>query len=244
MSNLQPQKLNDGSSVGQWVAQHPETAEVFEMLNIEYCCHGDKSLEKVCWEHGLEVIRVHSLLQRTIAEIDDANLDQWLQAPLADLCDHIEQTHHAFLKDSLPTVTSLLAEVIELQSDDHPELLEVHDQFLRWRDEALEVMADEERSLFPSIRQMEREGQGASRDWRGIAKLIRRVGYEHQDISEALDKARDAAGNYVEPSNASPAYQRLLELMHRIETDVRHHVHKEEYILFPGVLELAKHSVN
>ncbi len=149
---------------------------------------------------------------------------------------------HAFLKNSLPTVTSFLAQVIELMGDDHPELLEVRRHFIVWRDDTLEVMANEERSLFPSIRQMEREGESGSRDWRGIAKLIRRVGYEHQDIGDALQKARDAAENHSEPPDASPIYHQLLGLLRSIELDMRHHVHKEEYILFPRVLDLAEQT--
>ncbi len=239
MSALQTQRLTEESSVGHWVAQHPVTADVYETLRIDYSCSGDKSLKTVCRENGLEVIRVHSLLQSTIADVDDATKNKWLHAPLADLCDHIEQSHHAFLKNSLPTATSLLAHVVELHSDDHPELLEVHDHFVAWRDETLEVMAAEERSLFPAIRQMESEGESPSRDWRGIAKLIRRVGFEHNDIGVALSEARDASGNYVAPPDASPTYRQTLGLLRRIEIDVRHHLHKEEHILFPRVEKRA-----
>ena len=64
MSESDSQNLNDESSVGRWVAQHPETAKVLETLRIDYYCNGDKSLEKVCWENGLEVVRVHSSRQR------------------------------------------------------------------------------------------------------------------------------------------------------------------------------------
>lgn len=242
MSKLKTPKLTENSSVGQWVARHPETAEVFEMLRIDYYCDGDRPLEKVCWENGLKVLRVHSLLQQTIEDLHDPTIDGWLNASLADLCDHIEQTHHAFLKNSLPAVTTLLAQVIELTGDDHPELREVRRHFINWRDETLEVMANEERSLFPSIREMEREGENGSRDWRGIAKLIRNVGYEHHDIGDALRKARDAAENQPEPPDARPIYRQLLGQLRGIESNMRHHIHKEEYILFPRVLDLAKQS--
>ncbi|QDT02135.1 Iron-sulfur cluster repair protein YtfE [Rubripirellula lacrimiformis] len=243
MSELHSEDLSDQSPIGRWVAQHPETAQIFETLKIDYFGSGDEPLDVVCRRNGLDGLRVHSLLQRTIAHIDDGNMDDWLRAPLADLCDNIEQTHHAFLKNSLPTVTSLLAAVIERHGDDHPELLRVHEFFGTWRDETLEVMREEERSLFPAIRLMESQGKGGGRDWRGIAKLIRRIGFEHQDIGDALRKARDASGNYAEPPDASPAYRQLLGLLRRIEADVRHHVHKEEFILFPRVLKLARQDV-
>lgn len=151
-----------------------------------------------------------------------------------------QDTHHAFLKNSLSTVTSLLARVIELRGDGHPELLDVRGHSIVWRDEILEVLANEERLLFPSIRKMVREGDRGSRDRRGIVKLIRCLGYEQQNIGNALQKARDAPEDYAEPTDVGPIYHQLLGLLCGIESDKRHHVHKDEHILFPRVLDLAQ----
>lgn len=239
MSEQKSPRLNAESPVGIWVARHPQTADVFDTLRIDYCCDGDKSLEKACWENGLEVIRVHSLLQRTIADIDDATIDDWLGASLSDLCNDIEETHHAFLKNSLPTVTSLFAQVIELHGDKHPELLDARDYFVTWRNEIREVMAEVERSVFPTIRQLEDTSQPANCNVGGVLKLMRRITLEHKDIGDALKKARQASSNFVTPKGVGPAYAQLFGLLRRMEADVRHHVHKEEFILFPRVLELG-----
>ncbi|WP_146409415.1 DUF542 domain-containing protein [Allorhodopirellula heiligendammensis] len=46
-------EVNLGSSVGQWVVEYPQTADVFETLQISYCCEGDQSVEEACWKNGL-----------------------------------------------------------------------------------------------------------------------------------------------------------------------------------------------
>lgn len=239
MSNSQTTTLKYDSPVGVWVAQHPQTADVFEVLRIDYCCDGDKPLEWACWENGLDLLRVHSLLRCIIAEIDDATMGDWLHAPLADLCDHIEYTHHAFLKNSLPSLSSLLAKVVELHGYEHEELRDVQHHFATWRDAILAVIAEEERSLFPAIRLMESHEEPTDRNLGSIPKLIRRVAFEHKDIGVALKEARKASGDFIKPKDACPTFAQMYGLLRRVETDVRHHVHKEEYILFPRAVELA-----
>ncbi len=39
-------------------------------------------------------------------------MDDWLHAPLTELCDHIAKTHHAFLKNALPTLSDWLAKIV------------------------------------------------------------------------------------------------------------------------------------
>ncbi|TWU45854.1 Iron-sulfur cluster repair protein ScdA [Novipirellula aureliae] len=244
---MKPSESHYTKRVGQWVAEHPQTADVFEMLRIDYCCDGDKTLEQASWEHGLELLRVHSLLQRTIAEIEDASVDDWLHASLSGLCDHIEQKHHAYLKNTLPTLTSLIAEVVEVYGDAHAELGELQDYFVGWRSEILNVMAMEERDLFPAIRQLDEatftgERFGRGDDFRQLSVPIRRVIYDHEDIGQSLRSARVVAADYKPPSDAGQTYRQMLGLLRRVETDTRHHVHKENYILFPRVLDLVTQS--
>ncbi len=100
-------QMNLNSSVGTWVAAHPQTSRVFEALQIEYCCDGGKSLEQACWDRGLDPQQVVQQLEQTIAE-DEQSTENWLDATLTELCDHIEQTHHAYLKDELPRLTEMI----------------------------------------------------------------------------------------------------------------------------------------
>ena len=89
------------TSVGNWVARHPQTSRVFEPLQIDYCCGGGTSLEQACRDRKLDPKVVLEQIEQAIDRIEEPAQD-WLTARLAELCDHIEQTHHAYLKSELP----------------------------------------------------------------------------------------------------------------------------------------------
>ncbi|QDS94830.1 Iron-sulfur cluster repair protein YtfE [Roseimaritima multifibrata] len=207
------------------------------MLQIDYCCGGDKPLENACWENGLEVLRVHSLLKQTVAETHDTEHPDWMHASLTELCDRIEQKHHARLKDSLPLLSRLMAEVVALHGEAHEELREVEQHFMTWRDEILTAMAEEERSLFPAIRQYDSEAftDHSETLTAPLQEMIYRVRFEHADIGEALKKTRSASKNFLAPKDACAKFSQMYQLLRWTEADVRQYVHKEESILFPRV---------
>lgn len=231
-------KLNLGSSVGRWVAKHPRTADIFETLNIDYCCGGDQALEEACWKNGLETLRVHSQLQRAITGIADESIDDWLHACLSDLCDHIEQTHHVFLKAELSRLTDLIAKVPEVHGSALPELVEVQRHFIDLRNEMLTHTAREESVLFPAIRQLEQSGALPDDRLHSIEKPIRAMLFEHLDVGDGLRNIRKAANDFAVPSDACDSYRNMLVSLGRLETDTHHHIHKENHILFPRAIEL------
>ncbi len=232
-------KTNLRSSVGRWVAEHPQTADVFEMLRIDYCCGGDQTLEEACWTNGLEVLRVHSRLQRAIAGICDESIDDWLHASLTSLCDHVEQTHHASLKSELCRLTDLVARVVGVHQDAHPELVDVQQRFIALRNEMLPHTSREENVLFPAIRQLEKSGDLLSEHNPNIKKTIRSLLFEHQDVGDELRSIRSASQNFAVPGDTCSSYRDMLESLRRLETDTHLHIHKENHILFPRAIELA-----
>lgn len=54
-----------GTSVPDWIIEHPETLAVFQELGIDYSC-GGKSLEYACRTQGLDPNAVLDTLRRTI----------------------------------------------------------------------------------------------------------------------------------------------------------------------------------
>jgi regulator of cell morphogenesis and NO signaling len=59
-------QLNLNTTVGEWAAQRPQTARVFEALQIDYCCGGGTSLEQACWERQLTPQDVLTQLQEAV----------------------------------------------------------------------------------------------------------------------------------------------------------------------------------
>lgn len=230
--------LQADATVGTWVAEYPETADVFAMLQVDYCCQGNKPLENACWEHGLEVVRVHSLLKHTVSQAGNTAETDWTLAPLSELCDHIEKRHHELLKESLPLLSDMVAEVVNLHGDDHQQLREVQTHFIKWRNDIVGVMAEEERTLFPAICRLESDHGPDTPTHASLKCTMHGIQLNHADIGSALKNARSASENFKAPKDACAKFSQMYGLLRWIENDVRQHVHKEESILFPRVRKL------
>jgi regulator of cell morphogenesis and NO signaling len=230
------------SSVGQWVAAHPQTSRVFEALQIEYCCGGGKSLEQACWDRGLNPQQVVQQLEQVVLE-DTQATENWLHASLTTLCDHIEQTHHAYLKDELPRVTEMIGQVVEAHGENHPELTTVKEVFASLRSELEPHMLKEEQVLFPAIRQLETSAGEPSFPFGSVANPIRMMEQEHDSAGHALSRIHVLTRDYQVPDDACNTYRALLGRLRHLESDMHQHVHKENSILFPRALELERTQV-
>lgn len=225
------------SSVGNWVAAHPQTSRIFEALRIEFCCGGGKSLEQACWDRGLDPNQVMQQLEQAITENAEST-ENWLDAPLTELCDHIEQTHHAYLKDELPRLMKMVAKVVEAHGESHPELATVQEVFASLRSELEPHMFKEERVLFPAIRQLEQSADDPSFPFGTVANPIRMMEQEHDNAGYALSRLHTLTRDYQVPEDACNTYRAMLAGLRHLERDMHRHVHKENSILFPRAIEL------
>ena len=121
--------LDTNSTVAQWVSEYPQTARVFEELQIDYCCGGGRTLSQACETKQLDANTVMAQLARAVADPQQETTENWLDAELADLCDHIQETHHTYLREELPRLTGLVDKVVAAHGENHPELPELQQVF-------------------------------------------------------------------------------------------------------------------
>lgn len=229
--------VNLNSSIGSVVAEYPQTSRVFESLQIDFCCGGGKSLEQACRDQGLDPLQVVQQLARAITD-DQQTTKDWRGAPLAELCDHIEQTHHAYLKQELPRLTQMLAKVVAAHGGNYPELAKVQEVFAALRAEMEPHMFKEERVLFPAIRQLEQSAGHPSFPFGTVANPIRMMEQEHEGAGNALSQIHTLTRDYEIPADACNTYRAMLAGLRQLELDMHQHVHKENSILFPKAIEL------
>lgn len=230
---------NLNSSVGTWVATHPQTSRVFESLQIDFCCGGGMSLEQACWDRGLDVNQVMQQLERSVTE-EEEETRNWLDASLTELCDHIERTHHAYLKEELPRLTEMVAKVVKTHGENHPELDAVQEVFASLRSELEPHMLKEERVLFPAIRRLEQTHDNPSFAFGTVANPIRMMEQEHDDAGYALSRLHTLTCDYQIPVEACNTYSAMLAGLRYLEHDMHRHVHKENSILFPKAIDLER----
>jgi len=228
-------------TIGEMVAQNPARARLFEKLGIDYCCGGKQSLEDACRARGLDAASVAQVLE-ALDETDGAGQENWSRRSLKDLIDNILSTHHAYLKRELPRLAEIVNKVATVHGGNHAELKDVRYTFSLLKAELDEHMMKEENILFPTIIAMETGGQGPLH-WGGIDRPIAVMEHEHDNAGRALATLRQLTADRRVPDDACNTYRVMLSSLAELESDLHEHISKENNILFPRAMDLARSRV-
>jgi regulator of cell morphogenesis and NO signaling len=221
------------TTVGQLVVERPSRARVFEKLGIDYCCGGKKPLGSAIEERGLDAGAVVAELEQEQTGAAPQGGRNWATASLTDLADHIESTHHAYLKAELPRLAQLTHKVASRHGDRRPELVEIYDVFSGLKAEMESHMMKEERILFPLCRRLDTAETLPPSHCGSVANPIEVMVREHEDAGDALARIRVLTNDYTPPPDACNTYRATFDSLRQLEADMHQHVHKENNILFP-----------
>jgi regulator of cell morphogenesis and NO signaling len=230
--------IDHNRPVGELVAERIGRARVFDDLGIDYCCHGKVSLAEACHRLGLDAAEVVADIERSDSEPTRADEPDYREMPLGQLADHIEATHHAFMKQELPRLVALRGKVAAAHGGRHPELFELGEVLDAFRDEIDSHLMKEERVLFPLIRQLEAATTLPSVHCGSVNNPIRVMEHEHDTAGLALARMRDLAGGFRTPPDGCESYRALMDGLASVERDLHRHIHKENNVLFPGAAGL------
>ncbi|MBI2297557.1 MAG: iron-sulfur cluster repair di-iron protein [Armatimonadetes bacterium] len=228
--------MDTGTTVGEMVAVRPSRAKVFERFGIDYCCGGKQPLGQACADKSLDPEAVLAALEAHDATPRGEDDRDWTQATLTELADHIEATHHQFLREALPRLAQLTAKIAQVHGERHPELREVSRIFLGLRSELEMHMMKEEEILFPLCRQLESAAGPTAFHCGSIGNPIRVMEFEHDNAGQALAALARLTGGYQAPEDGCNTYRATLDGLRELEDDLHAHIHKENSILFPRAL--------
>jgi regulator of cell morphogenesis and NO signaling len=223
--------------------ENPASIRVFEKFGIDYCCGGRKPLTEACEANSIAVDEVIAALERAAAEpvLQAAN---WAGKPLADLINHIVNTHHAYVNQEIPRLTQLAARVVARHGDTMPELPVIQEKVAELSAELSSHLAKEEMILFPHIVRLERamaEGQSAPRGCFGaVTNPIAMMTSEHDSAGALLAEIRKLSGDYTPPVGACPTFLNFYNSLREFEQDLHQHIHLENNILFPKAIALEQ----
>lgn len=230
--------LSPHTPVGALVAEKPARARIFEALDIDYCCGGDRTLAAACQAQNLDPDTVARMLDTLPNGPADSAPTDWTEAPLGDLIDHIVDAHHGFLHREMPRLQRLLAKVTRAHGKDVAWLAPVNDLFGTLKEELEAHMESEEGYVFPAIRTLA-QGRvlpdGSTLDTATVEQMVD----EHDDAGSMLQRLRDLTNGYTPPTDACATFRTVLDGLRELEADMHQHVHKENNILFPRARRLA-----
>jgi regulator of cell morphogenesis and NO signaling len=219
------------------VAEQPLRAAVFDRYGIDFCCGGKQTLESACAKGLIDAEIVLADLQESdVKAIVDTSTETWLDATLTELADHIQQTHHAYLKLELPRLQELADKAARVHCVKEPRLVQVAAVFSSMRQEIEQHTMKEDMILFPFIRKLD-HGNGVPKAPFGtVANPVRCMESEHNNAGAALMQLRALTDQYTVPEHACTSWRALLGGLAHLDQDLRIHINKENTILFPKAI--------
>jgi regulator of cell morphogenesis and NO signaling len=237
--------LDSNKTVRELALEIPSATRVFEKLGIDYCCGGGKKLTEACDRAKLPVEQVFRELEQAEASRADRldNATNWNSAPLADLIDHIVQTHHVYLRNELPRLMNLAEKVSGKHGETHPETQLVNQVVSDLANELMMHLMKEEQILFPYIVRMEeskieKSPVVPSSCFGTVQNPIQMMEMEHDSAGDALRQLRAATSDYKAPQDACTSFRALYTGLLELEADLHQHIHMENNILHPRAIAM------
>ncbi len=229
------------TTVRQIVAGDYRTASVFEKYSIDYCCHGNVSLDEACRKNGVPLDEIERELA-ALAVRNENGSEEYNTWDLDFLAEYIVRTHHRYVRNAIPAIDAHCAKVVMKHGDRHPEVARIHTAFKEVAEEMTRHMAKEELVLFPYIKAMVGQSQNGTPfqqpHFGTIANPIRMMEAEHESAGNAMDAIRSISNGFAPPADACTTFGLTYQELRQFEADLHRHVHLENNILFPKALKL------
>ncbi len=218
------------TTITELLLDRPARARLFQKLGIDFCCGGKLSLEDACRRKSLNP---DTTLEALLVE-DRAGVREPIESmTLAELCDHIETTHHAWLKQELPRLQAMLRKVAAVHGDRYPWTKDMAIVLEPFATELIAHMWKEEQILFPLIRAQERDGGLDSAKAPMLEGALSVMEQEHDDAGDALARLSELSNGFTPPRDACNTFIAVLDGLRGLTEDMQWHVHKENNVLFP-----------
>ncbi len=221
--------LDPSQTVAQIATEHPASTRVFGRHQIDFCCGGQRSLTEACAKARVDLEAVQLELDQALQE-RDSDLQRWDTEPIPQLIDYILRVYHRPFDEEFPRLHALATKVARVHGDKPAgaKLEEIEAVYTNLMNELVPHFEKEEQILFPMILR----GQGAM-----AVGPIHVMRMEHESAGEALRRLRTLTGDYQVPEEACGSWRALWNGLEDLERSLHEHIHLENNVLFPRVLE-------
>ncbi|MCE7791197.1 iron-sulfur cluster repair di-iron protein [Salipaludibacillus sp. CUR1] len=230
--------VNRYAKVKDLVIQIPRSDELFKQYRIDFCCGGNRPLHEALAEKNLEeqvILEALQILSDDADERKEKSSSDWSSASYMSLLDHIVNHHHGFLTKELPDLSFYVTKIFRVHGGAHPELAELHKLYHSLRTELEQHMVKEEQVVFPAIYQYGTTRSAA--DWEAAVKRVSELESEHEAAGDLLKKIRSITNDFTPPPGACTTYKMTFTRLEALEEDMFQHIHLENNILFPRLME-------
>ncbi|WP_134703551.1 iron-sulfur cluster repair di-iron protein [Ammoniphilus sp. YIM 78166] len=221
---------------GDIVTRFPQSSTLFKKHRIDFCCGGNRPIGEVAKEKGLDVeaflSQVNHLYQQ---QADTKQSDQdWSKASEQEIINTIVNRYHAYLMQHLPEISQYVTKVARVHGSQREELVKLHEVFHQFKLEMEQHALKEEQQIFPLILQYVQNP--APELLQNVKDGIQELESEHVGAGNLLEVMRQLTHDYELPAEACMTYQLTFKKLMELEEDTFMHIHLENNILFPRIL--------
>jgi regulator of cell morphogenesis and NO signaling len=233
--------INAKQTVGEIANRQPSTIEVFEQLGIQYCCHGEETIEETCGYLGLPMNGVLSELNR-VANANCTTKAPWADPILKVLIGKLLRTRTVLVQQDLPRIQQLAHTVSSCHLREHPNAIHLAYLSATLAHEVTSHFTDEAQTLFPKIRELELAYVGSSSatvHMDTVRNDLARMTHEHGAVGDLLSKIQDLTEGYDSTATACASYREICQKLKELDGEVRQEVHLENNVLFNRALQIS-----
>lgn len=222
-------QMDPGTRIHELGQQFAKARRLFRRLSVDLDAGSPMTVAEACERAGISFKDfLRTLAAMTPEEGTVTTLEDWSEAPLADLVQHIQSRHHTYTRQELGRLGELLARAATEHGNQHPELLQIQVHFRDLREDLIKHMDMEDHSLFPAILQTGGPGVFAT-----LEDLHRMAFKEHEAAEELFQNIAILTRNFSLPLNAAPLVRSLYLGLRDLEEDLFIHIYLENHLLFP-----------
>ena len=161
------------------------------------------------------------------------------QLDLPQLCDHLVDTHHVYIREQGPIILDLLAQV-DSKYNNHSQLKQIQLLFSKMYQGLIQHLPKEEQVLFPMCKQIAAASGPMMMHCGSLSNPIGAMEYEHEIAESELKELRTLTQDYLNPETDDPVMKKLYQALKDFDADLVLHMHKENNLLFPRILDREK----
>ena len=226
---------NENSNIGEVVAKDYKTAIVFKSHKIDFCCNGNRTISDAAAKKKIDIQVLMEELNNISTTKSDSGIDfnSW---PVDLLADYIERIHHKYVEEKLPVLIQLLGKLRKVHGANHAELYRVYELFEGAALDLTQHMKKEEMILFPFARLVGKSKKEENQAFDNVENPVNVMMHEHENEGDRFREIRSLTNDYTPPADGCTTYRVAFSLLEEFEDDLHKHIHLENNILFPKLV--------
>lgn len=209
----------------------PEAVAVFEQMEMDYSCQGQRSLADAAHDAGYHAEEVIGRLESARTSERSTN---WFREPLPALIDFLAHDHKGTVGEHLPLLRSRIDKVAA-KIRDSQDLRRIQILFVHLSEALTTHVMNEERDLFPFINHLD----AANNELLGaptmrISQRVLRELVEHETFRDRVHTMRELVQRLPDDDSVRALRNDLGEF----NKEINRHMHLENNVLYPRAIEM------